>query len=637
MGQKVVSAGVQPRRLHALFLLVPVLALVAWMASSPLWQGLDAQLHDRLTRGAATAGAPTDVLLVDIDEASLAQLGSWPWPRPVLADLINRLRQKGARVQAWDVHFPEAAAGDDQLLAALTAGAARPADVVIGQVLILDPQVQKPPRLGSLRPSSSAPPLCSGRGLDITGYLGVADPLPGVPAGHLTATTDPDGGLRRLPAVICSGVQKFPQLSLAAAELLEPAAAWQVRPGSALLGPAQWLERGRLRFALDRQGDLQIPYRHAHSQWTAVSALQVLEGSGSLPDLKGKVVIVGATALGLADTVATPFHGNAPGVSVHAELMAAALDGAWVSSPPYPSLLAICICGLLALALLGATSLSRRLPGLFLAGAVAAMLPLALAWVARSHLYAWPIAAPTAGLVVFAFALVALQIDVARRQARLLAGHLQSFLPRDLAQEIARQNPSGESLGRHETGVVLALRVAGLERWCAAADSLKALGLIHAISSLAQKHSHLHGQGQLEHMQGDTLVLAWATPATSAPTAQRDAVRSAVQTARGLHGELGALLAQMETEWHPLAWRAAIESGPYLLAVAGSAASRRTLVLGPAVDVALGLLGLSEELASPLLLGPRAAGVGLRAAIQPMGHFLLPDSSQPQVVYRVEP
>jgi adenylate cyclase len=630
---------VQPRRLHALLLLVPVLALVAWLASSPLWQGLDAQLQDRVTRGVAITSAPSNVVLVDIDEASLAQLGPWPWPRTVLADLVSRLRVNGAQVQAWDVHFPEPATGDDRFLAALTAGkaGAGSADVAIGQVLILDPQVQMPPRLGTLRPSPTAPELCSGRALEIMGHLGVADSLPAVPAGHLTATTDPDGGLRRLPAVICSGTQRFPQLTLAAAELLEPTAAWQTKPGQWLLGPAQWLERGRLRFALDREGYLQIPYRHTHSQWTAVSALQVLEGSHRLPDLKGKVVIVGATALGLADTVATPFHGNAPGVSVHAELMAAAMDGAWVSSSPYPALPAVLICGLLALALVGAASIVRGLAGLFLAGAAVAMLPLALAWVARSYLLVWPISAPTAGLVVFAFALVGLQIETARRQARLLAGHLQSFLPRDLAIEIARQNPSGESLGRHESGVVLTLRVAGLERWCAAADSLKALGLIHAVSSLAQKHSQLNSQGQLEHMQGDTLVLAWAAPAASEPAALREAVQSAVQTARGLHAELGALLSQMETERHPLGLMAAIEAGPYLLAVAGSAASRRTLVLGPAVDVALGLLGLSEELASPLLLGQRAAGVGLRVATQPMGHFLLPDSSQPQSVHRVEP
>jgi class 3 adenylate cyclase len=240
--------------------------------------------------------------------------------------------------------------------------------------------------------------------------------------------------------------------------------------------------------------------------------------------------------------------------------------------------------------------------------------------------------------------------------------HLESFLPPTLAREIVRQNPSSDSLGRPETGVVLALRVVGLERWSAAADSLKALGLVHAISSLAEKHARQHG-GTLQHLPGDTLLLAWpvpeagqggrgehtvtlhlaypanpahpANPASS--SALQHAVQQAVLAARGLFVELGALLSATETERYPLGLRAAVETGPYLLAVAGSSASRRSLMLGPAVDVALALLPLCDELASPLLLGQRAAAAQPRLALQPMGSFLLPDSGQPQTVSRVQP
>lgn len=628
----------QPRRLHALLLLLPVLALVAWLASSPLWQGLDAQLQDRITRGVTISSVPSEVVMVDIDEASLAQLGPWPWPRSVLADLINRLRLQGARVQAWDVHFPDSATGDDRLNAALAPGKSAGAsnDVVIGQVLIMDPLVQSPPRQGSVRPSAAAPAICSRTPFEVTGYLGVSESLPDAIAGHITATPDLDGGLRRLPAVICRGELGFPQLTLAAAELMEPSATWHLKAGSLISGPAQWLERGALRFALDRDGYMIVPYRQPHSQWTAVSALQVLEGSSRLPDLKGKVVIVGATALGLADTVATPFHGNAPGVSVHAELMAAAIDGAWRIAPPYPAVSALYVCGLLSGLLVLAVALIRRTAWFLGVGALVAALPWVLAWLGHLVLVVWPIAAPTAGLVVYAFALVGLQIETARRQARLLAGHLQSFLPRDLAIEIARQNPSGDSLGRQETGVIMALRVAGLDRWSAAADSLHSLGLVHAVSSLAHKHSQLYG-GHLEHMQGDTFLLTWPVQRTEESSADlSDVVRNAVQAARSLLAELDGLLAKMETERRPLAARAAIEAGPYLLAVAGSSSSRRSLLLGPAVDVVLGLLPLCEELASPLLLGHRAAASGPRVASHAMGHFLLPDSAQPQTVHRVE-
>ncbi len=656
MGSEVSTLDVRPRRPHALLLLLPVLLLVAWAASSAFTRLLDARLHDQITRALPAAAAPTGVVLVDIDEASLAQLGPWPWPRPVLAQLAQRLRERGARLQIWDLFLPEPALGDETLNAVLAAG-----DIVIGQVLILDPQVQAPPRQGLLRPSAGAPDLCA-PGQELTGYFGVVDSLPGARVGHITATPDLDGGLRRLPAVICQGEARFPQLTLAAAELLQPQAPWQLQPGGAVLGPAQWLVRGPMRFALDGERQLPVPYRLPHTQWPALSALQVLEASSgpalaaSQPSLQGQIAVLGATALGLADTVSTPFHANAPGVSVHAELISAALDGQWTVAPARPAFYTTLLVAALGALLAVALPLLQRQGVLAAAGLLAALLPAGLALAARPHGAQLPIAAPTLGVLLFAFALGALQVEAARRQARTLVRHLESFLPPNLAREIARQNPSSESLGRPETGVVLALRVVGLERWSAAADSLKALGLVHAISSLAEKHARQHG-GTLQHLQGDTLLLAWpvpeagqggrgehtvtlhlaypANPASS--SALQHAVQQAVLAARGLFVELGALLSSTETERYPLGLRAAVETGPYLLAVAGSSASRRSLMLGPAVDVALALLPLCDELASPLLLGQRAAAAQPRLALQPMGSFLLPDSGQPQTVSRVQP
>jgi adenylate cyclase len=665
LGSEVGALGVRPRWPRALLLLLPVLVLVAWVAASATTRLLDARLHDQITRALPAAAAPTGVVLVDIDEASLAQLGPWPWPRPVLAQLAQRLRERGARLQIWDLFLPESAPGDEALNLALasagptTSSALAGPDVVIGQVLILDPQVQAPPRQGMLRPSAAAPDLCA-PGLELTGHFGVANSLPGVRVGHITATPDLDGGLRRLPAVVCQGAGRFPQLTLAAAELLQPQAPWQLQPGGAVLGPTQWLVRGPLRFALDGEYHLQVPYRLPHAQWPALSALQVLEDprspaqSAGSPSLQGKVAVLGATALGLADTVSTPFHANAPGVSVHAELMAAALDGQWTVAPARPGVYSSLLVAALGALLAAALPLLQRQWVLAAVGVVAALLPAGVALAARTYGAQLPIVTPTFGVLVFAFALGALQVEAARRQARTLARHLESFLPPNLAREIARQNPSSDSLGRPETGVVLALRVVGLERWSAAVDSLKALGLVHAISCLAEKHARQHG-GTLQHLQGDTLLLAWPVPevgkrphlAQSAPggdpssrgpsPALQQAVQQAVLVARGLFVELGELLSTTETERYPLGLRAAVDTGPYLLAVAGSSASRRSLMLGPAVDVALALLPLCDELASPLLLGQRAAATQPRLALHPMGSFLLPDSGQPQTVCRAEP
>jgi adenylate cyclase len=399
-----------------------------------------------------------------------------------------------------------------------------------------------------------------------------------------------------------------------------------------------------LSFALDAQSRIVVPYSRPHHQWPAISALKLLDGTLEPQRIQGKVVVVGATALGLVDTASTPYHPNAPGVSVHAEVMSAALGGRWTVTPPVGWHYGVLLTTLLGLAMLFCRGMAKRRTVMVIGGGLVLLLPLALALLGRSagnlgHIL--PVVAPTLGLASLATLLAALHMDAQRRQTNQLTHHLESFLPRHLAQEIARQAPSGESLGRAGSGAILAVRVSGLQRWSAGVGSFRALALVHAITSLAETHARRQG-GMLEHVQGDTLLLSWSTtplePAQTTPgMAELDAVQSSVQAARGLLTEMSDLLAANETETSPLGVRMAVDHGEFLLAVAGSRTSRRSLMLGAAVDSVLAILPLCAELGSPILMGQRAALLVSRITLHPMGQFLLPESRNPQTLYRVEP
>lgn len=624
-----------------------VLSVLAAVAACG-WSGaaaVDAPLHDFITRRLPPAAPKAqDVVIIDIDEPSLAQIGPWPWPRTVLADMVTRLRERGATVQAWDLYLPEAAPGDEALntvLAAPPKAGQRP-DVVLGQVIIADPQVHAPPQVGHLRATEGFPDLCS-PSLPVIGYFGVADSLPAARAGHLSATPDADGGLRSLPAAFCQDAARYPQLTLLAAQTLYPDQPWQLSPGNSLLGPAHWLQRGPMRFALDAQSRIVVPYSRPHPHWTAISALKLLDGSVDPQLIRGKVVVVGGTALGLVDTASTPYHPNAPGVSVHAEVLSAALGARWTVVPPSGWPYVALLTALLGLALLGCQRWAPRRAVVVGAGALILLMPLCVAVLGRhsgglGHML--PVASPTLGLALLAMLLAALHMEAQRRRTHQLTHHLESFLPSHLAREIARQDPSGESLGRTDTGVIMAVRVSGLQRWSAGVGSLKALSLVHAITSLAESQARRHG-GMLEHVQGDTLLLSWPTTPTegaqNAGMSAHDAVQSSVQAARGLLAELGDLLTGNETDTSPLGLRMAVDLGDFLLAVAGSRTSRRSLMLGTAVDSVLAMLPLCEELASPILMGQRAAQWAPRISMHPMGQFLLPETRSPQTIYRVEP
>jgi adenylate cyclase len=639
---------------------VVVLALLgAALLSAFLWttqlaQGVDQRLHDQLTRNQSSAAtSPSDasqgIVLVDIDEPSLAQLGPWPWPRTVLAKLATNIRKRGAKLQVWDLFLSEKLAGD----AALEQVFKEANDIVLGQVLVLDEGVQAPPRVGRLVASNEQAPVCATTPNKISGYLGVSEGLPSARVGHLSATPSPDGNLRRLPAFLCADAA-YPQLTLAAAQLLEPQAPWQLTPVPALQqswGPAAWLKRGALSYPLDADGYIAVPHRRPHSQWIAVSALQILDGTDAQADaqnasvsLKGKVVVLGATAIGLGDTVSTPFHPNAPGVSVHAELLAAAADGAWTTPAAKPLPWVVALTLLLSGLMLWAWKSWRKVTWLLLAAACLLAAPLTLAVVARHYGLVLPVFAPTMAAAGFGVLLLVLQVWDEKRKAKLLTKHLESFLPTALAQEIASSLPSNESLGRPAEGPVLVLRIVGLERWSARVDSLQALALVHACTSLCEKHARAQG-GTLAHVKGDTLIMAWsnqnsahANNPSNANHTSSTVVRSLL-AAKELVEELTPLLLRNEFEACPLSINAALESGPYLLAVAGSSTRRRALILGPAVDTATAMLGLSEELASVLLLGPVAQEAQPQLSgmqMHPMGQFLLPDAPRPVTLSRIE-
>lgn len=617
---------------RVLLCLAAVVLSVLFTAYEPM-RALDARIQDTYTQYGPQQPAPAGVVIVDISESSLAALGPWPWSRTVLAELSESLRTRGARVQVWDLMLPEAAAGDERLGQSLS----RP-DVVLGQVLVTDPLVAQPPQEGQLHASAADyQGLCS-TSPAVSGHLGVAPGLRPHAVGHVGATPDADGRLRRLPAVICHEGRSYPQLALVAAEAAAAASPWVLESGRWPWQPAQTLVRGDWRFPLDAQGWLRVPYARAHQAWSAVSVEQVLDRSRPLPELQGSIVLIGSTALGLADIVNTPFHPVAPGVSIHAELVAAALPlaGPAPASPAQPRWLvqpraeaAASALLTLVLGLLMAVRLWPQAPtrGSAVVSGGVLVLPLLLVPLAREGGWLIPAVPATLALLLQALATWLFNVAWLRRQSLLLARHLQGFMPAPLAREIAVRNPTGDSLGHAEQGTVMAIRIEGLERWQSSVAPLQALGLIHGLHATAQSAAAEVG-GRLEQAQGHTLFVAW--PASQASGAAPQAMSAAQRCLR----ELQPLLERNESESHPLSMNIAIESGPYLHGVVGHADSRRAILLGAAVADVQGMLELSGELAAPVLVGPMAALELQRAQVQRVGSFVLPTQAEPKELFR---
>ena len=86
-----------------------ILALLyVWASQSTLLRNLEAKALDLRfhLRGAKSPGSP--VVLVVIDDRSIAELGRWPWSRQRFAEIVQRLHAAGAKVIAFDLLFTEA-------------------------------------------------------------------------------------------------------------------------------------------------------------------------------------------------------------------------------------------------------------------------------------------------------------------------------------------------------------------------------------------------------------------------------------------------------------------------------------------------------------------------------------------------
>lgn len=307
-----------------------VTLLCAGLAAGASWNGwlwrVDSLLYDAAM---ATQRLPADpaVVVVAIDDQSLAEIGRWPWPRAVHAALLERLARAGADVVALDIILaepdPDHPAGDAALARAIAAH---------GRVVL--------PVTHGTRAAASA-----GEALPAAPFAAAAAAL-----GHIHIELDPDGIARSAYLWEGMGSARHPQLALAALTLHAPGQARRHgEPPPAQQDGAGWR----------RAGWFHIPFIGPPGSFRYLSYVDVLRGA--LPDgsLRDAVVFVGATAVGMGDIVPTPTSGHArpmPGVEVHATIFNALHHGLAVHQleRAYTALLAMTVVVALLLLMLRA-------------------------------------------------------------------------------------------------------------------------------------------------------------------------------------------------------------------------------------------------------------------------------------------
>jgi adenylate cyclase len=357
-------------RVVCLFLLAALVGLRIW-DPGPL-QSLRARTFDFYQVLKPREAKLRPAVIVDIDEASLAAFGQWPWPRTLLADLVAKLTKLGSAAIAFDIIFSE----PDRMSPAVAAQSFRN----------LDPQtrdqLQKLPSnddvfadairrsrviLGEsghhlASPQSGPQPPGAGfamMGPDPSPYLmtfpGLIQNIPALEQaaagrGMLTIRAEPDGIVRRVPMVMKAHGTMIPALTLEMLRVVTHSGAIRIKSDAAGIHS---VAIPGLVIPTDRNGQLYIHFAH-YDPARYVSAKDVLEDRVPADRINRKLVLIGTSAVGLRDIKTTPIDPAMSGVEVHAQVLENVLSNSVLVYPDYAigaELAAVVIIGLTIIAL----------------------------------------------------------------------------------------------------------------------------------------------------------------------------------------------------------------------------------------------------------------------------------------------
>lgn len=604
------------------------LALVFWLALTTLFAGTFAAIEeisgDWIWRISASEAREQRIILIDIDEPSLRELGNWPWSRKRMAELSDRLANEGAALQVFDVVFPEGATGTEEFVARLVANQA-----VVAQIFALEPNTQA----ASGKPAGALSwPACPHALPTSLGYIANHPAFAHLPMGHITPLVEKDGVLRHQPAIICDQEKAYPALFVSALRQAQGGPDITLAPGRGLFGPA-WQLKGvafsREGIPLDAAGNVRIPWGQANRAFVSLSAADVLAGRVPRGLLNNAWVLIGSTALGLNDRIATPFGGSGAGLSVHAQLLSAALDQ---RIPATPRLMAVYQ---LLLALLGGAALvalSRRVgrsPLTLTASAAGLALVLALLkYGALTHFAIWFEWVRVAlFLLLVALSLGMVEFFRSRFERDRLYAHLASYLPGQVAAALVRQDPSDAIDARRCNITALYADIRNFGAYCETRPPEAATAVLHAFFSMTTRIVEEHG-GQIESFQGDAVLAVWGSSQNDpAAVHALDAALAILQASYAL------LPLPQDDDLAPLALGIGLETGLATVGSFGLARRRTHLAIGHPVTTATCLQGMTAELAHPILVGEGMAALVGQHRLHSQGVFLLDGLKSPCHIY----
>ncbi|HWP12903.1 MAG TPA: adenylate/guanylate cyclase domain-containing protein [Ramlibacter sp.] len=596
-------------------------------------QRLDDIIYDARLRATMPRTMDERIVIVDIDEKSLAEVGRWPWGRNRMSEMVQELfDRQHAALLGFDVVFAEADESSGlrrlrqlaqaelkdqpgfadrlgQLQAALDydalfARAMEKRPVVLGYYFTSD-------RDGRISGVLPAPAMqkesLRGRPINFTrwnGYganieqLARAAPM----AGFFNPIVDGDGVVRSIPLVAEYKGQHYEALSLAMFRMLTGLPG--VEPGFPrerfLSRNYQGLESILLRqgqrtlaVPVDDRVAALVPFRGpggaASGTFRYISASDLLGKRLPAGSLKDKIVLVGTTAPGLLDLRVTPVGETYPGVETHANVISGLLDGKILVKPDYSVGYEVVVLLLAGLTLAFALPLLTATRAVLASTAVLAALFALNFWLFAAH----GLVLPLAGALVMAFAAFALNMSygyfVESRSKRELANLFGTYVPPELVDEMVKDPDSYSMKAANKELTVMFCDMRGFTKMSEKMEPTRLQELLNAVFSRLTDLIRAN-RGTIDKYMGDCVMAFWG-----APVEIPDHASMSVKTAMEMANAVRRINEEHRANGIPeIGIGIGLNTGTMCVGDMGSHVRRSYTVIGDSVNLGSRLEGLSK-------------------------------------------
>jgi adenylate cyclase len=547
-----------------------------------------------------------NVVVILIDEKSLQsmddELGRWPWPRSAYVDLLDYFALAGAQAFAFDILFTEQQDTDkdnydDQSLVEATR---RAGNTLHAMQLLHSPLASRPKSLPEDFQLKYALESSNFVGPEYNDYLLPIEALykASRDIGFLEIEPDRDGVYRRVRLFNqFPGGQIFPSIASALTLPL-------LTDSKSIFYDKNHAEIGSLQVPLDGNGNYLInPYGrvNSYSAVQVIRAMQQIRAGGESPALdpklfEGKLVLLGASAIGLLDVKATALASKEAGVFLHAYTVSNILNQDFLIQLPQALFLAMllivcCIC------VIPAITISRHLIS-FLFPVSTAIIYLIVAYAGFTSNQVFPVTPIMFAILMSALLAYSLRNYHEKNSKQKIIKMLgQCVSPNVLTTVIDNHEDLPSETGSTESLSILFAHVYGFTNISESLEASKLVDLLNTYFSDMTKVIIDHN-GTLDKFIGDTIMAFWG-----APLKTLDHPRLALESAIAMHERLQHTNEILRGKNYPnIEVGIGIHSGEVVLGNIGSEMKLAYTVIGESVNLASSLVDLTRTYNCPLII-----------------------------------